>query len=152
MFLPSDTFYGYAQFDLAPPLEIDRTSARQRRQLRSANALQRIRPLHVLGLLEARPFGRGIFRHFMVFGQQLLFGKTVRRTYTPGRLTPSGSSTPGGLPSTSARFDVRFTQHFLFDRFGSATATSAPRPGANGPWGPSTPSEYANLRHEKMVN
>src|SRR5215468_5012242 len=72
MFLPSDTFWGYAQFDIAPPHnEIDpnlcaATAGNFGGKNAPCNAFARYM---LSGLLEVRPFGRGPFRRFMLWGE-----------------------------------------------------------------------------------
>jgi len=81
MFLPSDTLWGYAQFDVAPPHnEIDpNLCASNAGNFGGANAPCNAFARYMLsGLLEVRPFGRGPFRRFMLFGEpRFLFGKNV---------------------------------------------------------------------------
>src|SRR5215813_1225065 len=81
MFFPSDTFWGYAQFDLAPPHnEIDpNLCAANARNYGGANAPCNAFARYMLsGLVEIRPFGRGPLRRFMLFGEpSFLFGKNV---------------------------------------------------------------------------
>src|SRR5438045_9562009 len=84
MFLPSDTFWGFGQFDIAPPHnEIDPNVCRaDAGTLGGKNAPCNAFARYMLwGLLEARPFGRGPFRRFMVWGEpRSLFGKYVSQT------------------------------------------------------------------------
>ncbi len=84
MFLPSDTFWGYAQFDIAPPHnEIDPNLCRSDAgKFGGVNAPCNAFARYMLsGLLEARPFGRGPFRRFMLFGEpRFLFGKNIPQT------------------------------------------------------------------------
>ena len=81
MFLPSDTFYGYAQFDLAPPHnEIDPNlcAANAGTYGGAAAPCNAFARYMLSGLLEVRPFGRGQFRRFMLFGEpRFLFGRNV---------------------------------------------------------------------------
>src|SRR5271170_4399606 len=71
MFFPRDTFWGWGQFDLAPPHnEIDpNICAGNAGQYGGVNAPCSMFARYMLsGMLEARPFGRGVLRRFMVFG------------------------------------------------------------------------------------
>src|SRR5215471_6289660 len=81
MFFPADTFWGWAQFDLAPPHnEIDpNLCAANARNFGGANAPCNAFARYMLsGLVEIRPFGRGPLRRFMLFGEpSFLFGKNV---------------------------------------------------------------------------
>jgi len=69
MFLPSDTLWGYAQFDIAPPHnEIDPNLCRaDAGNFGGVNAPCNAFARYMLsGILEVRPFGRGPFRRFML--------------------------------------------------------------------------------------
>ena len=84
MFFPHDMFWGWAQFDLAPPHnEIDpNLCAGNAGQYGGVNAPCSLFARYMLsGMLEVRPFGRGQLRRFMVFGAPaFLFGKTIPQT------------------------------------------------------------------------
>src|SRR5215472_8847392 len=72
MFFPSDMFWGYGQFDLAPPHnEIDpNLCAANARNYGGADAPCSLFARYMLsGLVEVRPFGRGPLRRFMLFAQ-----------------------------------------------------------------------------------
>ena len=80
-FLPKDTFWGYAQFEIAPPHnEIDpnlcaANAGNYGGKSAPCNAFARYM---LSGILEARPFGRGPLRRFMLWGEpHFLFGKNV---------------------------------------------------------------------------
>lgn len=141
MFLPSDTFYGYAQFDLAPPHnEIDpNLCAANAGNFGGAAAPCNAFARYMLsGLLEVRPFGRGQFRHFMVFGEpSFLFGKNVpHNLYTWSFEAIGVEHSWGGAIYLGKGFEVRATQHFLFDRLGARSKFLGPADlGTNGPWG-----------------
>ena len=84
MFFPSDMFWGYAQFDVAPPHnEIDpnlcaATAGNFGGKNAPCNAFARYM---LSGLVEVRPFGRGPFRRFMLRGEpHFLFGQNVPQT------------------------------------------------------------------------
>jgi hypothetical protein len=141
MFFPHDTFYGYAQVDLAPPHnEIDpNLCAGNAGSYGGANAPCSMFARYMLsGLLEVRPFGQGQFRRFMLFGQpSFLFGKNVPQnlyTWSPDAI---GIEHSWGLGVYIAKgFEFRVTQHFLFDRLGARDRNlGAADLGNNGPWG-----------------
>ncbi len=84
MFFPSDMFWGYGQFDLAPPHnEIDpnlcRSDAGKFGGVNApCNAFARYM---ISGYTELWPFGRGQFRRFFLFGDsRFLFGKNLPQT------------------------------------------------------------------------
>jgi len=141
MFFPSDTFWGYGQFDIAPPHnEIDPNLCRaDAGHFGGAHAPCNAFARYMLsGLVEVRPFGRGPFRRFMLFGEpRFLFGKNV-----PGNLYTWSFDGIGVEHSWGAAiymgkgFEMRVTQHFLFDRFGARDRNLGPADlGPNGPWG-----------------
>jgi hypothetical protein len=141
MFLPKDTFWGYAQFDLAPPHnEIDpNLCAGNARNYGGAAAPCNAFARYMLsGLLEARPFGRGPLRRFMLFGQpSFLFGKNVPQSLYTWSWDAIGVEHSWGAAIYMGRgFEMRVTQHFLFDRFGARSRYLGPADlGSNGPWG-----------------
>jgi hypothetical protein len=141
MFLPRDTFYGYAQFDLAPPHnEIDpNLCASNARNYGGANApCSEFARYMFSGLLEVRPFGRGVFRRFMLFGQpSFLFGKNVPKTLYTWSWDAIGIEHSWGAGIYLGKgFEMRVTQHFLFDRLGARNRFLGPADlGDNGPWG-----------------
>ena len=141
MFFPSDTLWGYAQFDIAPPHnEIDpNICAANAGNFGGANAPCNAFARYMLsGMLEVRPFGRGVFRRFMLFGApNFLFGKNVPKNLYTWSFDAIGVEHSWGAAIYMGRgFEMRVTQHFLFDRFGArdrylGTADLGP----NGPWG-----------------
>jgi len=141
MFFPSDTLWGYAQFDVAPPHnEIDpNVCASNAGNFGGANAPCNAFARYMLsGLLEVRPFGRGQFRRFMLFGEpRFLFGKNVPQNLYTGSFDAIGVERSWGAAIYLGKgFEARVTQHFLFDRLGArdrylGTADLGP----NGPWG-----------------
>jgi len=139
--LPRDTFYGYAQFDIAPPHnEIDPN-------LCAANAgdfggvkapCSEFARYMLSGLLEVRPFGRGPLRRFMLFGQpSFLFGKNLPQTLYTWSFDAIGIEHSWGAAIYLSRgFELRVTQHFLFDRLGARDRNLGTADlGPNGPWG-----------------
>jgi hypothetical protein len=141
MFLPRDAFWGYAQFDLAPPHnEIDpNLCAANAGQFGGVNAPCSMFARYMLsGLLEVRPFGRGIFRRFMVYGEpRLLLGKNIPQTLYTWSWDAIGIEHSWGVSIYLGKgFEFRVTQHFLFDRLGSRDKNLGTADlGDNGPWG-----------------
>lgn len=141
MFFPHDTFYGYAQFDLAPPHnEIDPNlcSAFAGNDGGKNAPCSEFARYMLSGLLEARPFGRGPLRRFMVFGEpRFLFGKNIPQTLYTWSFDAIGiEHSWGAAVYLGNGFEVRFTQHFLFDRLGARDKNLGPADlGPNGPWG-----------------
>jgi hypothetical protein len=141
MFFPADTFWGYAQFDLAPPHnEIDpNLCAANARNYGGANAPCNAFARYMLsGQVEVRPFGRGPLRRFMLFGQpSFLFGKNVPQSLYTWSFDAIGLEHSWGAAVYMGRgFEMRVTQHLLFDRFGARDRFLGPADlGPNGPWG-----------------
>jgi len=140
-FFPKDTFWGYAQFDIAPPHnEIDPNLCNATaRNFGGANAQCSMFARYMLsGVIEARPFGKGQFRRIFVFSEpHFLFGKNVPQalyTWSPDAIGVECSW--GGGAYLGRGFEFRVTQHPLFERFGSRTGNLGPADlGPNGPWG-----------------
>jgi hypothetical protein len=141
MFLPRDTFWGWAQFDLAPPHnEIDPgICAGNAGQYGGVNAPCSMFARYMLsGMLEVRPFGRGQLRRVMIFGApSFLFGKTIPHTLYTWSPDAIGIEHSWGVGIFIAKgFEFRATQHFLFDRLGARdTNLGQADQGNNGPWG-----------------
>jgi len=141
MFFPHDTFWGWAQFDIAPPHnEIDpNICAGNAGQYGGVNAPCSMFARYMLsGMLEVRPFGRGQLRRFMVFGAPtFLFGKTIPQTLYTWSPDAIGIEHSWGVGIFIAKgFEFRVTQHFLFDRLGARdTYLGVADLGNNGPWG-----------------
>jgi hypothetical protein len=141
MFFPSDTLWGWAQFDLAPPHnEIDpNLCAANARNYGGANAPCNAFARYMLsGLVEVRPFGHGPLRRLMLFGQpNFLFGKNVPQSLYTWSFDAIGIEHSWGAAVYMGRgFEMRVTQHFLFDRLGARDRfLGAADLGPNGPWG-----------------
>lgn len=141
MFFPRDTFWGWAQFDLAPPHnEVDpNLCAGNAGQYGGVNAPCSLFARYMLsGVLEVRPFGRTQLRRFMVFGAPtFLFGKTIPKTlytWSPDAIGIE-HSWGAGIYITKG-YEFRVTQHFLFDRLGARNKNLGLADlGNNGPWG-----------------
>jgi hypothetical protein len=141
MFFPRDTFWGWAQFDLAPPHnEIDpNLCAGNAGDYGGVNAPCSMFARYMLsGILEVRPFGRGPLRRFMVYGAPtFLFGKTIPKTLYTWSPDAIGIEHSWGVGIYIDKgFEFRVTQHFLFDRLGARdTNLGVADLGNNGPWG-----------------
>ncbi len=131
-FLPKDTIWAYAQFDLAPPHnEIDpNLCASNAGYYGGANAPCNMFARYMLsGLMEVRPFGRGQLRRFMLWGQpSFLFGKNVPQNLYTWSWDAIGIEHSWGLGVYIAKgFEFRVTQHFQFDRLGARNMNLWPR-------------------------
>ena len=141
MFLPRDTLYGYVQFDIAPSHnEIDpNLCAANAGDYGGVNApCSEFGRYMLSGLLEVRPFGRGPLRRFMLFGEpRLLFGKNIPQTLYTWSFDAIGVERSWGAAIYLGKgFEMRVTQHFLFDRWGSRDRNLGTADlGPNGPWG-----------------
>ena len=141
MFFPSDTLWGYAQFDVAPPHnEIDpNLCASNAGNFGGANAPCNAFARYMLsGVLEVRPFGRGPFRRFVLFGEpRFLFGKNVPQKLYTGSFDAIGVERSWGAAIYLGKgFEARVTQQFLFDRLGARDRYLGQADlGPNGPWG-----------------
>ena len=138
---PRDMFWGWAQFDLAPPHnEIDPNLCAGNSYIYGgASAPCNMFARYMLsGILEVRPFGTGILRRVMIFGAPaFLFGKNVPKTlYTWSPDAIGIEHSWGGGVYIGKGFEFRVTQHFLFDRLGARSGNVGPGDlGTNGPWG-----------------
>lgn len=141
MFFPSDTLWGYAQFDIAPPHnEIDpNLCSASAGNFGGASAPCNAFARYMLsGLIEVRPFGRGQLRRFMIFGEpRFLLGKNVPQNLYTWSFDAIGVEHSWGAAIYMGKgFEARVTQHFLFDRFGARDRNLGPADlGNNGPWG-----------------
>ena len=139
LFFPSDTFWGYAQFDIAPPHnEIDPNLCAANAGTYSGAPCNLFARYMLSGLMEVRPFGRGPLRRFMLWGEpKFLFGKNVPQTLYTWSFDAIGVEHSWGAAVYMGKgFEFRVTQHFLFDRFGSRDRNLGPADlGPNGPWG-----------------
>ena len=140
-FFPRDTFWGWGQFDLAPPHnEIDPNLCSGNVAANGGlNDQCSLFARYMLsGILEARPFGRGPLRRLMIFGAPtFLFGKTLPKTLYTWSPDAIGIEHSWGAGIFIARgFELRLTQHFLFDRLGARSKyLGSADLGENGPWG-----------------
>jgi hypothetical protein len=140
-FWPSDAIWGYGQFDIAPPHnEIDPNLCRaDSGNFGGSNAPCNAFARYMLsGLVEVRPFGRGELRRLMLFAEpRFLFGKNIPHNLYTWSLDAIGVEHSWGAAVFLGRgFEVRITQHFLFDRFGARDRYLGMADlGPNGPWG-----------------
>src|SRR5205823_5030439 len=100
MFFPKDTFWGYGQFDLAPPHnEIDPNICRADAGSyggTSAPCTGFARYM-MSGYVEMRPFGRGQLRKLFFFGEpRFLFGRNVPQTLYTWSFDAIGAETSWG--------------------------------------------------------
>lgn len=141
MFLPHDTFWGFAQFDIAPPHnEIDpNLCAANAKDFGGQDApCSEFARYMLSGVIEVRPFGRGILRRAMFFGEpKLLFGRNVPQSLYTWSFDAIGLEHAWGVGIYMGKgFEFRVTQHFLFDRWGARDRNlGAADLGTNGPWG-----------------
>jgi hypothetical protein len=141
MFFPHDMFWGYAQFDVAPPHnEIDPNLCRADSGIAGGtnapcNAFARYM---LSGYVEVRPFGRGQWQRFFLFGEpQFLFGRNLPQTLYTWSVDAIGMERKWGAGIYMGKgFEMRVTQHFLFSRFGARDRNLGSADlGPNGPWG-----------------
>ncbi len=141
LFLPKDTFWGYAQFDIAPPHnEIDPNICRADAGIAGGvnDPCSMFARYMISGLLEVRPFGRTPLRRFMLFGEpKFLFGRNLPQTLYTWSFDAIGiEHSWGAAIYLNKGFELRVTQHFLFDRLGARSGNlGAADLGPNGPWG-----------------
>ena len=141
MFFPRDMFWGWAQFDLAPPHnEVDPNLCAGNVALYggTSDPCSMFARYMLSGILEVRPFGRGPLRRFMVYGAPtFLFGKNLPKTqYTWSPDAIGVEHSWGAGIYIDKGFEFRVTQHFLFDRLGARDTYLGPADlGQNGPWG-----------------
>jgi len=143
MFFPHDMLWGWAGFDLAPPHnEIDPNLCAGNAGAASyggaAAPCSMFARYMLSGVLEVRPFGKGVLRRFMVFGAPtFLFGKNLPKTlYTWSPDAIGIEHSWGAGIYLNKGFEFRVTQHFLFDRLGARDTNLGPADlGNNGPWG-----------------
>jgi hypothetical protein len=140
-FLPHDTFWGWTQFDVAPPHnEIDPNLCMPNSgSFGGVNAPCTLFARYMLsGHLEVRPFGKGQFRRFMLFADPtFLFGKNIPQTLYTWSLEPIGVEHSWGAAIYIGNgFEGRVTSHFRFNRLGDGNRfLGAADLGNNGPWG-----------------
>jgi len=141
MFFPKDWYWGWAQFDLAPPHnEVDpNLCAANAGQYGGKNAQCSAFARYMIGgTIELRPFGQTWLRGVMVFfDPTFLFGKTVPQYLYTWSWSGIGMEYAWGVGyDLPKRFEVRFTGHPVIQRFGARDQPLGPAwLGSNGPWG-----------------
>jgi hypothetical protein len=141
LFFPKDMFWGYTQFDLAPPHnEPDPNLCRaDAGNFGGVNAPCNAFARYMLsGYVEVRPFGRTELRRFFLFAEpRFAFGKNVPQTLYTWSFDAIGWERSWGFGIYMGKgFEMRVTQHFLFDRLGVRDRNlGAADLGVNGPWG-----------------
>ena len=141
LLLPKDAIWGWAEFDVAPPHnEIDpNLCASNARNYGGKDAPCNAFGRYMLsGKIEFRPFGKTQLRRLVIYTDPaFLFGKTVPQALYTWSARPIGLEQSWGVGlDFPYRFQVRVTQHFMFQRFGSVDKSLGPADlGKNGPWG-----------------
>jgi hypothetical protein len=141
MFFPKDWYWGWAQFDLAPPHnEVDpNLCAANAGNYGGTNAQCNAFARYMLsGTFEARPFGRTIARRLMFFfDPNFTFGKNVPQYLYTWSWKAIGMEYAYGVGvDLPKQFEFRFTAHPLMVRIGSRDQYLGPAYlGPNGPWG-----------------
>ncbi len=141
MFFPKDWYWGWAQFDLAPPHnEVDpNMCAANAGQYGGKNAqCSAFARYMISGTVELRPFGQTWLRGVMAFfDPTFLFGKNVPQYLYTWSWSGIGMEYAWGVGyNLPKRFEVRFTGHPVIQRFGARAQPLGPAwLGSNGPWG-----------------
>ena len=141
LFFPKDWYWGWAEFDLAPPHnEIDpNLCAANAGNYGGVNAqCNAFARWQLSGSIEIRPIGRTIARRLnFFFDPNFLFGKNVPQTLYTWSWDGIGMEYKWGVGiDLPKRFEFRFTQHPNIQRFGSRDQPLGPAwLGPNGPWG-----------------
>ena len=131
--------YGYAQFDFAPPHNEPDPNfcAPNAGDYGGANSQCNLFARYLLGgQVAVRPFGKTALRRIKIFwNPTFVFGKNVPQyLYTWSWQGIGWERQWGADVYLGRRFDLRFTQQNLFERFGSRPPGPAYL-GPNGPWG-----------------
>jgi hypothetical protein len=141
LFFPRNFIWGYSQFDIAPPHnEPDpNLCAANAGQFGGKDAPCNAFARYMLsGYVEVRPFARTELRRLFFFGAPtFVFGKNIPHTlYTWSPAAIGWERGWGAGVEIGHGFELRVTQHFLFQRFGSRDRYLGPADlGTNGPWG-----------------
>jgi hypothetical protein len=143
LFIPKNFIWGYAQFDVAPPHnEPDPNLCAADAgapQFGGVNAPCNAFARYLLwGHVEVRPFARTPLKRLLFFGDPtFVFGKNLPQTLYTWSIAAIGWERSWGAGIEIGHgFQVRVTQHFLFQRFGSRDRFLGPADlGPNGPWG-----------------
>jgi len=141
LFFPRNFIWGYSQFDIAPPHnEPDpNLCAANAGQFGGKDAPCNAFARYLLsGYVEVRPFGRTQLRRLFFFGvPTFALGKNIPQTlYTWSPAAIGWERSWGAGIEIGHGFEIRVTQHFLFQRFGSRDRYLGQADlGLNGPWG-----------------
>jgi len=143
LFFPKDWYWGWAQFDLAPPHnEIDPNMCAANAgapQYGGVNApCSAFARYQISGSIELRPIGQTIARRLMFFYEpNFLFGKNLPGVLYTWSWSGIGMEYKWGIGlDLPKRFQFRFTNHPTIARFGSRDQPLGPAwLGSNGPWG-----------------
>jgi len=143
LFFPKDWYYGWAEFDLAPPHnEIDPNLCAADAgspQFGGKNApCSAFARYQLAGSLELRPFGRTIARRLMIFYEpNFLFGKNLPQTLYTWSWSGIGMEVGWGVAADLPKhFQFRYTNHPTIVLFGSRDQPlGGAWLGSNGPWG-----------------
>jgi hypothetical protein len=143
LFFPKNWYWGWAQFDLAPPHnEIDPNLCAANAgapQYGGVNApCSAFARYQISGNVEIYPIGRTIARRLMFFYEpNFLFGKNLPQTNYTWSWSGIGMEVKWGVGiDLPKRFQFRYTNHPTIVRFGSRDQPLGPAwLGANGPWG-----------------
>jgi hypothetical protein len=141
LFLPKNWIWAWTQFDIAPPHnEPDpnlcaANAGNYGGKDAPCNAFARYM---LSGYVELRPFARTQLKRLLFFGQpNFLFGKNIPQTlYTWSPDAIGWERSWGAGIEIGKGFEMRVTQHFLFQRFGARDRNLGTADlGPNGPWG-----------------
>ena len=143
MWFPKDWYWGWAEFDLAPPHnEIDPNLCAANAgapQYGGVNApCSAFARYQLAGTIELRPIGQTVFRRLMFFfDPNFLFGKNLPQTLYTWSWSGIGMEYDWGVAvDLPKRFQFRYTNHPTIVRFGSRDQPlGGAWLGANGPWG-----------------
>ncbi|MGO9518111.1 MAG: hypothetical protein ACLPND_13790 [Candidatus Korobacteraceae bacterium] len=141
MWFPKDWYWGWAQFDLAPPHnEVDpNLCAGNAGQYGGKNSeCSAFARYMISGTIELRPIGQTWARGLMMFfDPTFLFGKTVPQYNYTWSWSGIGMEYAWGVGfDLPKRFEVRFTGHPTIQRFPARDHSLGPAfLGPNGPWG-----------------
>lgn len=140
-FMPKDAFWGWAEFDVAPPHnEVDpNICAGNAGSYGGKNAACTAFGRYMAsGQIEFRPFGTTPLRRLVIWTDPIfLFGKNVPQSLYTWSMQPIGVEQSWGagidLPH---RIQLRVSQHFLYTRLGAINKNLGPADlGQNGPYG-----------------
>lgn len=141
LFFPKNYIWAWTEFDIAPPHnEVDpnlcaANAGNYGGKDAPCNAFGRYM---LSGYVEFRPFARTQLKRLLFFGApNFLFGKNIPQTlYTWSPDAIGWERSWGAGIEIGKGFEMRVTQHFLFQRFGARDRNLGTADlGPNGPWG-----------------